>query len=1470
MRIKLTYTRPAGTSEDIAVDVDLRMPVGELARELLVRDPQGVPPETDTRHTLRVDSRGVPLTLDPGGALADAAIRNGDVVAVVSGEGDFVEVGGEDAEAATLTIRNGPGAGSRFRLRRGATELGRDRSCDIVLPDELVSKRHARVNITDGIEVIDLGSANGMYVGGELVQRVNLRSGEEVQVGDTTLVIEHHHAAAAVEHGNNLLFNRSPVLDPRYGGEAFKVPTPPERPKPQSFPFLVLAAPLLMGVILFAFTQQILSVVFVALSPILMAGTYIQQRQSDKKNYAQAVTDFRDSLAAIDAQITDEQIREVTERGHEHPDPVLVVDAVHRRAPLLWSRRRDRVGFLEVRAGVAGLPSRCTIEVPERNAAAAELWNEVDSLVAAHALVSPVPLAVAFTQVGVVGVAGPGDFPFALARSFIAQIVGLHSPADVSLVALVPAERSALWDWLKWLPHVDGQYSPIEGTNIGVGGAGVLSVASAVRDLIVLRQQAAEDREDGEQTQQVVVVVDDDAPAERSLLVEIAERGPDVGVFVLWVSSRVERVPSRAAVYVADSQIPGRAEAGILDGGRLVVPVDVEPISDVDIINFARVMAPLVDAGAGLDSSGELPVRVSFLGSVGMELATDPEAVIERWRASDSLPWIEGAHQGRRRRVQPLHAFVGETAAANMSLDLRANGPHALVGGTTGAGKSEFLQSWVMGLAVNHSPLRVTFLFVDYKGGAAFSECVRLPHTVGLVTDLTPHLVKRALRSLNAELQFREHVLNRKRAKDVLELEARGDPDCPPSLVIVVDEFAALVTEVPEFVDGVVNVAQRGRSLGLHLILATQRPAGVIRDNLRANTNLRVALRMADEADSEDVVGSAVAAGFDPSRPGRGVVKTGPGRLSPFQSAYVGGWTTDEEPPPPLVIAVNSLASTAVWEPPVPPVEAVAVDPGPNDLSRLVSTTVAAASDAGIDSPRKPWLAELAESYDIARLPQSRVDRELVFGVLDDPDRQAQVGVAFEPDTDGNMAVIGTGGSGKSVFLRTLAVTAGLATRSGPCHVYGLDFGARGLQMLAPLPHVGSVVNGDDEERVARTLKMLRDLIDERATRYAAIQAGSITEYRELAGQPEEPRILLLVDGFAAFRQEYEIGPRMRVFDRFQSIASDGRQVGVHVVLAADRANSIPAALGSMIQRRLVLRLASENDYVMAGVAADALAGAPPGRGFLDDHEVQVAVLGGSQNTATQAGAIQALASEMEASLSREPAAEIGRLPDLVRLGSLPVTTESGGLVIGIADEDLGPAGMSLDDPIYVAGPPRSGKTTTVITIALALRRRDPAIRLVYIGDGRSALTSGVPFDDVLITDETLEDRLFDLTAELKDAVAGSIGIFFDDAPRLSTLDEDPRLVDLYQLAARSGQTVVAEGETGETINSSWGLMKVIRVARHGIALIPDQFDGDSIFKTPFPPINRRDYPPGRGIYVRSGHIARVQVALPDLEDEAE
>ncbi|WP_272923840.1 FtsK/SpoIIIE domain-containing protein, partial [Streptomyces sp. SID3343] len=224
--------------------------------------------------------------------------------------------------------------------------------------------------------------------------------------------------------------------------------------------------------------------------------------------------------------------------------------------------------------------------------------------------------------------------------------------------------------------------------------------------------------------------------------------------------------------------------------------------------------------------------------------------------------------------------------------DLVRDGPHGLIGGTTGSGKSELLQTVIASLAAANRPDELTFVLVDYKGGSAFRECAELPHTLGMITDLDGHLVKRALASLDAELRRRETVLNEVEAKDHTEyrIKRSRDPRLPalPRLILVIDEFATLVRELPDFVPGLISLAQRGRSLGLHLLLATQRPGGSVSNEIKANTNLRMALRVTDRSESQDIINSIEAAGISPNNPGRALVRRGEGAPTPFQTAFVG------------------------------------------------------------------------------------------------------------------------------------------------------------------------------------------------------------------------------------------------------------------------------------------------------------------------------------------------------------------------------------------------------------------------------------------------------------------------------------------------------------------------------------------------------------------------------------------------------
>ncbi len=471
------------------------------------------------------------------------------------------------------------------------------------------------------------------------------------------------------------------------------------------------------------------------------------------------------------------------------------------------------------------------------------------------------------------------------ARALFAQVVALHSPAEVVVAAFASHTTAKDWDWLKWVPHTASPHSPIGTRHPAATGPACAALLNELEDL-----QPGGD--DGLGRPFVVVLVENDAPVDRGRLVQLAERGPALGLVVVWVAPTTELLPAACRTFLALAP-EDEGEVGYVHTATVVTPIVPEGTTADEILDAARQLSPVVDSSAPVEDDSDLPRAVGLLTLTGTELATDDQVVIERWSENRSILTGPYAPPVLPKKPGNLRAVIGQSATGSFSVDLRADGPHALVGGTTGAGKSELLQAWILGMAAAHSPQRVTFLLVDYKGGSAFRDCVNLPHTVGMVTDLSPHLVRRALASLSAELHYREHLLAQYKAKDLVELERRGEVDAPPSLIIVVDEFAALVQEVPDFVDGVVNVAQRGRSLGLHLILATQRPAGVIKDNLRANTNLRMALRMADESDSEDVLGTKVAAFFDPALPGRAVSKSGPGRLTPFQTGYAGGWTSD-------------------------------------------------------------------------------------------------------------------------------------------------------------------------------------------------------------------------------------------------------------------------------------------------------------------------------------------------------------------------------------------------------------------------------------------------------------------------------------------------------------------------------------------------------------------------------------------------
>jgi S-DNA-T family DNA segregation ATPase FtsK/SpoIIIE len=540
----------------------------------------------------------------------------------------------------------------------------------------------------------------------------------------------------------------------------------------------------------------------------------------------------------------------------------------------------------------------------------------------------------------------------------------LHSPRDLELVLLAPDPAAAAeWGWLRWLPHARSRGGQDFLARVGTDPDTVAwRVAELVEEVARRRSEwTGMDRGGGPREPDVLVVLDG-ARALRRVpgMPQVLAEGPLVGIRAICVDDDERLLPEECrtvAGFLWEDPARVRLRGAGLDplGAVLADQVGVAWCERV-----ARALAPVRDLSRD-DAGGMLPDSARLLDLLGMP---DPDA------EQVAVGWARGG----RSTAAPL----GDGRDGPFQLDLRRDGPHALVAGTTGAGKSELLQTLIASLAVANRPDAMSFVLIDYKGGSAFKDCARLPHTVGMVTDLDGHLTQRALASLSAELKRREELLLHAGAKDIedywTELRRGSKLEPLPRLVLIIDEFASLVAELPEFVAGLVGIAQRGRSLGVHLVLATQRPAGVVSADIRANTNLRIALRVTDAGESADVIDAPDAAGIARSTPGRCYVRSGASTLSAVQTARVGG-----RRPGAATSRAGPVVARVGWGDLSRPRAAGARpdqdDDARTDLSLLVEAIGGAAARLGLPAGRSPWLPPLPEVVTLAELPRTRRGR---------------------------------------------------------------------------------------------------------------------------------------------------------------------------------------------------------------------------------------------------------------------------------------------------------------------------------------------------------------------------------------------------------------------------------------------------------------------------------------------------------------
>ncbi|MGC4112893.1 MAG: type VII secretion protein EccCb [Nocardioides sp.] len=991
-------------------------------------------------------------------------------------------------------------------------------------------------------------------------------------------------------------------------------------------------------------------------------------------------------LAAVRTTVREAAARQRTDLLARHPDPV-TLSALAEERSRVWERAEDEAAFLQVRYATCPQPLALELVPPDLTG-----LDRVDpasafalrGLLAVHRLQPGLPALADLHRHDRVQVTGHPESRRSLARALVCSAAMFHSPRHLAVAVLVAPETEEAWDWVKWLPHA---LSPQRSDAVGPRRM----VATDPAELATLLRTGT--------TPHLLLVVDTDDPPPPSpgaTLLALGESEPSGGSLRLELrdsAGRPVRLVSDAAAGTTIRATPDSCDALTAEA-------------------LARRLAAC--------AAGPAPV--------------EQHDVLSSWRRRPSDTLLRVAI-GLGEDGQPLHLDLKQSAEHGM-------GPHGLVVGATGSGKSELLRTLVLGLASTHSPDQLALVLVDFKGGATFAGMSALPHVAASITNLEQELglVDRLQDALTGELVRRQELLRDAggyaSARDHERARAAGaDLEPLPSLLVVVDEFSELLEARPEFAELFAALGRLGRSLGVHLLLATQRlDEGRLR-GLESHLSYRIGLRTFSAQESRAALGVPDAHDL-PSRPGVGYLRSGPQTLLRFEAFYVSGPAT----PPEGTGRPVALPWTAAEVSAPPLAGAVAPDPGRESLLDVVVAALAAQGPHA----RRIWLPPLGQAgrvgdlmADLAPDPhlglvsqqwRRRGHLTLPIGTVDRPREQRQDTYSVSlAGADGHVAVVGGPRSGKSTLLRTLVSGMALTTTARESQVYLLDLGGGGWSALRRLPHVAGLATRAEPDVVRRAVAEVATFLDRREAYFGAAGIDSVETYRsrraEGTADDGHGDVFLVVDGWGTLRADFD-----DLEHELQQLASRGLPFGLHLLTATLRWADYRAAMRDLLGTRLELRLGDPLDSELDRRLAQQVPAGRPGRGLIPTGHHFL-------------GALPLVdVDRVVAAWPGPPAPPLRMLPG--RLSAADLLTQAGRtastdgpLLIGVDERALEPVGLDPDaEPHWlVLGDGGSGKTAALRGyVHEVLRTRTPAQAQLVVVDYRRSLLGEVPDDHLL------------------------------------------------------------------------------------------------------------------------------------------
>lgn len=1082
-----------------------------------------------------------------------------------------------------------------------------------------ISRKHAalRVEANGDTFIEDLSGKTGVYVNGKRTNSAKLKIGDIIYIVGLKIIYMADHVAVSnniatttlkpveqfkvsqpTSNGNESVsyFIRSPRIMKTIESGVFEIDMPPALQKSKRMPMIFTLGPsMTMAVAMMTSLGFTIanattggSVSSIATSGVMAASMllgailwptlinrYQKRLESAEETYRnKKYLQYIEQQSKILEEKYHRNIRILNETLFPEPKSILAFLKNKESERRLWERTNNDKDFLEMRLGRGERQFEVQISIPKQGFILDEdeLAKEPVKLAEKYSILKDAPITISLVEQRTVGLIGQREKILNNANCMALNIAGLHSYDEVKMVFVYNHNEEEHFEWVKELPHVWSTDRSIR--FIATNRSEVHQMFNYIDEVLKERQQNHSGNQKNEHIPQYVAFIMDDKLVENEpLMRHLTNPQNGVGISVIFVYSTISRLPKECEAIIQNDD----SACGIYYKNKFsnkFIHFTTDEINNDSLSEFSKKLSSLSIKVDSINLS--VPERVSFLGMY--KAGNIEELNIEQL-------WNENLS------YKSLAAPIGIKAGGELfSLDIHENyhGCHGLVAGMTGSGKSEFLQTYIISAAINYHPHDLSFVLIDYKGGGMANCFDGMPHIAGKITNLSGSQLNRSLVSIKAELNRRQLLFNEYGINHIdkyQKLYKEGVAKTPlPHLVIISDEFAQLKAQQPDFMRELIDVAQIGRSLGIHLILATQKPAGLVDDQIWSNSKFRVCLKVLDKYDSNEMIKRPDAAMI--KLPGRCYVQVGYDEIFEYiQSGYSGAeyiptkeYIDEEER------TINMVDSTAT------PIrigrdEISGLRTGKSQLEALILKIIEISNINNI-KPLPLWIKPLESEIELSEISgfdkcgfnrkgwtDSDNKLSVVVGLADYTKQQRQLPLEINLIKDGHVVIYGTSGTGKTTFLQTLVFNLAYTYSPDDINIYIFDFGGRTLGYFSELPHCGCVTFVDDEDNVEHTIDALLELMEQRKLLFSEKNVGSYEAYISATKQ-KLPAVVLVLDNYSSFKERY-----FKLEDSMVKLASNGKTYGIYLVITGNSKGAVYYRVTEHISKFITLRLNDSLHY---------------------------------------------------------------------------------------------------------------------------------------------------------------------------------------------------------------------------------------------------------------------------------------------------